>query len=378
MTSRASWSNWAGNQRCAPQRIERPRRETDLQRVVREAAEAGERVKAVGSGHSFTGIALTDGLLVTLDDYSAVLAADREQRTVTVQAGIRLSKLNAELDARGLALPNLGDVTYQSIAGAIATATHGTGAKLGGIATQVVGLRLISGDGSIIECSPSREPEVFHAARVGLGALGIVSTVTLQCVPAFSLRAVEQPMPVDELLDALDEHVEGNDHFEFFWVPHTRWALTKRNNRTDDPPAPRTRWQEFRDEILLSNVAFGLMCRVGRLQPSLIPRLATAVPSARRVEYTDKSYRVFASPRGPHSWPIQSRTRSESPQTGRMPPVSRAAARPMNGTCCTDGQRSKCRRRRASRRSGTSTARNCRLRNTAARARQRCLPRSCR
>ena len=291
------WKNWAGNQQCAPQRIERPAAEADLTRLVREAAAAGERVKVVGAGHSFTGIALTDGRLVKLDRYGAVLSTDAEAGTVTVQAGIPLSKLNQELDARGLAMPNLGDIAYQSIAGAIATATHGTGAKLGGIATQVRALRLITADGSAIDCSSEVEPELFHAARVGLGALGIVSTVTLQCVPAFNLHAVEQPMLVDELLEGLDEHVDGNDHFEFFWVPHTRWALTKRNNRTDAELAPRSRWQEFRDDILLSNVAFGALCRIGRLRPSLIPRLSAAIPSTGRLEYIDKSYRVFASPR---------------------------------------------------------------------------------
>jgi L-gulonolactone oxidase len=154
-----------------------------------------------------------------------------------------------------------------------------------------------SADGSGIECSETREPEVFHAARVGVGALGIVSEVTLQCVPAFNLRAVEMPERVDKLLAALDEHVQGNDHFEFFWVPHTGWALTKWNNRTDEPEAPRSRWQEFYNDILMQNVAFGALNRIGRLRPSLIPRLSRMIPSSGRVEYVDRSYRVFASPR---------------------------------------------------------------------------------
>lgn len=294
---RVFWRNWAGNQQCAPRRIDRPASEDAIAGIVQEAAASGERVKAIGAGHSFTGIALTDGRLIRLDKYDAVLSADPVTGAVTVQAGISISRLNQELDARGLALPNLGDIAYQSIAGAIATATHGTGRALGGIAAQVTGMRIVTGDGSVIECSADAEPEVFRAARVGLGALGIVSTVTLQCVPAFHLRAQEQPMPVDDVLQSLDEHVESNDHFEFFWFPHTKWALTKRNNRTDQPPAPRSRWREFRDDILLSNVAFGALNRVGRLRPSLIPRLATAVTSSGESEYIDKSYRVFASPR---------------------------------------------------------------------------------
>ncbi len=295
--SPAAWRNWARNQLCSPLRIHTPSSEEELVRIVQAATTDGERVKVVGSGHSFTGIALTDGRLVRPDRYNRVLSEDRANGTVTVQAGITLDRLNEELDARGLALENLGDIAYQTIAGAISTATHGTGRRLGGIATQVAGMRVIAADGTVIECSEDVEPEVFRAARVGLGALGIVSTVTLRCVPAFNLYAIEMPMRVDEVLEALDEHVNRNDHFEFFWVPGTGWALTKRNRRTDEPTAPRGRWKEFRDDILLSNVAFGIVCRVGRLRPSLIPRVAKAMPNTGRTEYTEKSYRVFASPR---------------------------------------------------------------------------------
>ena len=194
-------------------------------------------------------------------------------------------------------MENMGDIAYQSIAGAISTATHGTGARFGGIATQVAGMRIIAGDGSIIDCSPERDPEVFHTARVGLGALGVISEVTLRAVAAFNLRAVESPVRVDDLLASLDEHVADNDHFEFFWVPHTGWALTKWNARTDDPERPRPRWQAFKDDYLMSNVAFGALNRAGRLWPSLVPRLSRMIPSSGRVEYVDRGYRVFASPR---------------------------------------------------------------------------------
>jgi L-gulonolactone oxidase len=292
-----TWRNWARNQACRPARIDHPSSEDELARIVRDAAAAGERVKVVGAGHSFTGIALTDGRLVQLDRHQQVLACDAETGRVTVQSGIPISKLSEALYERGLAMPNLGDIAYQSIAGAVSTATHGTGVKLAGLAGAVIAMRLIAGDGSIVECSAEHEPEVFHAARVGLGALGILSSVTLQCVPAFNLRAVEAPARVDELLATLDEHVHGNDHFEFFWVPHTGWALTKWNNRTDEPERPRRRWQAFRDDILLSNTAFGALCRIGRLRPSLIPRLSRMIPSSGRVEYVERSHRVFASPR---------------------------------------------------------------------------------
>jgi L-gulonolactone oxidase len=295
--TRLQWTNWAGNQTCSPVAIDYPETEEELAEIVREAAAAGQRVKVPGTGHSFTGIALTDGRLVSMDRYQRVLSADPISGLVTVQAGIKLHRLNAALDRRGLAMRNLGDIDRQSIAGAVSTSTHGTARDLGGIATDIAGLRLVAGDGSVIDCSAEVEPELFKAARVGLGALGVISTVTLQTVPAFTLNAVEAPMNVDELLEGLDQHVADNDHFEFFWVPGTRWAIAKFNNRRGEPAVGRGRWRQFRDDILFSNVAFGLMCRIGRLRPALIPRVAKALPAAGATRYTDVSHRVFCSPR---------------------------------------------------------------------------------
>src|SRR2546423_8408789 len=155
------WHNWGGNQRCAPVAVEHPSTEDDLVRVVKQAGAEGRTVKVVGAGHSFTDIACTDGVQVVLDRYRRVLSVDPDTQRVTVQSGIPIEDLNLELAQRSLALPNLGDIAYQSIAGAVATATHGTGIKLGGIATQIVGLELIASDGSVVRCSESEEPEVF-------------------------------------------------------------------------------------------------------------------------------------------------------------------------------------------------------------------------
>ena len=299
--NRPRWRNWAGNQECAPTDLEYPRDEHDLAQVVKRAAAAGERVKVAGSGHSFTDIACTDGRMVSLERYGDVLHVDTAARTATVQAGITIGQLNEALWDRGLALPNLGDISYQSISGAISTATHGCGIRFGGLATQVVGMELVLADGSVLRCSADQEPEVFACARVGLGALGVVSTLTLQCEPAFNLHALEQPMTLGEVLGSLDEHIEGNDHFEFFWQPHTDRTMTKRNNRVDEPPSNRGRWKEFRDKVLLENVAFGALCRVGRMRPSLIPRLNETIASGfGKVWRVDRSYRVFTSMRLVH------------------------------------------------------------------------------
>jgi FAD-linked oxidoreductase len=305
MKGRTTWTNWAGNQSCAPAAIRRPTTEDELVAIVTEAAAAGTRVKCVGAGHSFTPIACTDGILVDLSGYARVLAHDPAARTVTVEAGISLSTLCDELDRRGLALENMGDIAYQSIAGATSTATHGTGWHFGNISSRIVGMRLIAGDGSVVTCTAEHNPEVLDAARVGVGALGIVSTVTLEAVPAFRLHAIEEPMRVDEVLADFDGFMSSADHVEFYWVPHTGWALTKRNRRTAEPAQPRSRVKEVVDDLLLPNVAFGALCRIGRRKPDWIPRMAKVLPSTGRVEYTDRSDRVFTSPRRVHFYEME-------------------------------------------------------------------------
>jgi L-gulono-1,4-lactone dehydrogenase len=294
---RLRWTNWAGNQRCAPSEVVRPSSTDELVGAVRQASEQELPIKVVGTGHSFTDIACTDGVQISLDRYDRVLSVDESAGTATVQGGIRIRQLNEELAARGLALENLGDISYQTLAGAAATSTHGTGGRFGGLATQIVGLEHVGADGTVTTCSAQENPDVLEVARVGLGALGIVSTLTVRCVPSFRLHAVEEPMRFDELLERFDELVDENDHFEAYWVPHTGWTLTKANNRTDEAPTPRRRVREVRDRIIMENVAFGAVCRVGRSRPSLIPWLARALPSSGRREFVERSDRVFTTAR---------------------------------------------------------------------------------
>ena len=292
------WQNWSGTERCEPTRILTPRSSDELADEVRRITEREGRAKAVGAGHSFTAVAATNDVQVRLDHLASVLAVDRRQ--VTVGAGITIAALNRELGARGLALPNLGDIAYQTLAGATATATHGTGVRKHGIASQIAGFELVTAAGDVLDVTPAAHPEVFHCGRVGLGALGIVTAVTLECVDAFRLHAVEEPMTVDEIESRIDELVHGNDHFEFFYVPHTASALTKRNNVTDEPPRGRGRVRELTTSYLVENAAFGAACRIGRRWPDAVPRLAKLVASGSRSEYVHDSGDVFASPRLVH------------------------------------------------------------------------------
>jgi FAD-linked oxidoreductase len=254
-------------------------------------------VKAIGSGHSFTSIGLTDGVLMHLDRFDRLLAVDETTSQVTVEAGLPIHKLNTLLAERGLGLTNMGDIDVQTVSGAISTGTHGTGRSSGAISAQVVGLQLVLADGSVVDCSRTARPELFEMARVGLGALGIVSAVTFQAEPAFALQAVEKPMPLDEVLEGFEQIVAANEHFEFYWFPHTRLALTKSNNRTTElkPLSKRRAWI---DDELLSNGLFSLTCRLGSATPKLIPginKIAARALTART--YSDLAPHVFTSPR---------------------------------------------------------------------------------
>jgi L-gulonolactone oxidase len=208
--------------------------------------------------------------------------------------------LNETLWDLGLSMTNLGDIDVQTISGAISTGTHGTGLKFGGIATQVRALDLVLADGSPLHCSADENPEVFAAARVGLGALGVIATVTLQCEPAYALAAAEAPASLDEVLAELDENLVGNDHFEFYWFPHTRRVLTKRNNRVlpGTELRPVGRFRHWFDDDLLSNRVFDRVNRITTRRPALIPRanaIAARLLSPR--DFVDRSHRVFASVR---------------------------------------------------------------------------------
>jgi FAD-linked oxidoreductase len=298
MGGSAQWCNWVGDQRCRPAAIERPGSIAEIAAAVERAGAHDQRVRVAGAGHSFSDIALTDGRLLKLDRMNRVLDVDRATGLVRVQGGITIHALSARLAAHGLALENLGDIDVQSVAGAISTATHGTGARLRNISSQVAALTLVLADGSTLECSEDGDPELLRVARVGLGALGVVAEVTLRCVPAFTLRGVDAPAPLEETLARFDELAAANDHFEFFVFPHVHTALTRANNRTEEAPRPRGPISAYANDVLLTNRTFDLFCRLGRRLPAQIPRINRIVTrlsaASRRV---DRSDRIFASPR---------------------------------------------------------------------------------
>ena len=292
------WRNWTGDQRCMPETVERPRTRDELADAVRRAGERGLSIHAAGSGHSFTEAALTDGAMIRIEALNRILDADRESGRVRVEAGITLRDLSRALWDLGLALENLGDIDRQTLAGAISTATHGTGARFRNLSAQVEALELVLADGSVIEVSEKDHHDAYLAARVGLGALGVIYSVTLRAVPAFVMRRVDSPRPLNEVLAAIDELAERNEHFEFYVWPYTDTALVIERNRFDGPPQPRGRASAYLNEIVIENYAMDVLSRIGRRFPSTIPRMVGfASRQFSRTEMTDRSYRIFASER---------------------------------------------------------------------------------
>ena len=296
----ATWRNWARTEAVRPVRVERPASAGAVQRAVTSAAASGLRVKPVGSGHSFTGIAVAPDVQLDLTDLSGVIDADVATGRVTLAAGTRLHQLPALLAPYGLALPNMGDVDKQTIAGATSTGTHGTGLEFGGLATQIVAARLVTGTGELLTVSETERPELLPAVRLGLGALGVLVDVTLQLVPRFVLRAVERQEPFGLVLEEWMDRVREHDHFEFYWFPHTDTALTKTNTRLpgDAPRKPLGRVSRWVDDELLANGAYRAMCLHGHVQPSATPILARLVDRfTGDRDFSDFSPKVFTTNR---------------------------------------------------------------------------------
>ena len=294
----SEWRNWAGDQRCNPAAIEMPATREQLAEVIEAAAARGHKVRASASGHSFSDVALTDGVMIRFDRLNRLLCADTATGRVKFEAGIGLGELNRRLDDLGLAIENLGDIDRQTLAGSISTGTHGTGAGFQSLSAQVEAVDLVLADGSSREISAADDPAALEAARLGLGALGMIYAVTLRTVPAFTLSRIDSPKPLAETLARLDELNEINDHFEFYVFPHTETALCRETRRSEEPPRPKPAALVYAQEVVLENWIGGAFALAGRWLPAQAPRLARlASRGTGRSTKVDRSFRVFASER---------------------------------------------------------------------------------
>lgn len=299
-TTSGMWRNWARTVEARPARVEIPADQDAVAAVLTAAAREGRSVKPVGSGHSFTPVAATDGVQVRLDKFRGVrsLVVDPEtgRARATVGAGTPLHVLNAELGRRGFGLTNMGDIAVQTVSGAVGTGTHGTGRNSAALATQVCALQIVLPNGSIVDASADHEPELFESARLGLGALGIVTELTFDVEPAFNLHAVVEAARLDDVLDRFHDLAATEDHVEFHWLPFTDTVQLKRNNRTAEPPRPLGRFRAWWEGEVIENVAIDLIQRMTRAAPRITPtvNLAAARLVSRR-DYCDAAPSVFTS-----------------------------------------------------------------------------------
>ncbi|MEZ5559018.1 MAG: D-arabinono-1,4-lactone oxidase [Pseudomonadales bacterium] len=233
----ATWSNWSGRQQARPQALHFVRSEADLVALVRAAAASDTPVRAAGAGHSHAPLVPTDGLIVDLSGLAGVVAVDQARQRARVWAGTPIHALGRPLHDVGLGLSNQGDIDRQAIAGACATGTHGTGRTLRNLSAAVTGVSIVLASGELLRCSADERAELFQAARLHLGALGVVTQLELQLRTAYRLQEHGWSEPFEALGERISEYVGSARHFEFFWYPHTDTAVAKTIDETDAPPS---------------------------------------------------------------------------------------------------------------------------------------------
>ncbi len=256
----AQWRNWSGSVEAHPSAIARPRTEAELARLVIEA----QAVRVVGAGHSFMPLCATDGLLLNLSELEGELVIAPDRRTANAPGGWSLARLTEALWAQGLSLANQGDVNPQSVAGAVSTGTHGTGKALGSLAAMARGFRIVTAAGEALDCDATTRPELYQAARLSLGLLGVVTRVTMEVMPAYHLEETVERRPLAQVMDCFEDWAAERRHVEFFVFPYADEVILK----TLRPVAPEGEFHPSQD---IGETAFRLACETGARLPATIP-----------------------------------------------------------------------------------------------------------
>jgi FAD-linked oxidoreductase len=285
--------NWSRCYHWKPEQIAYPSTEAEIQALVQRAREEHKKIRIIGSGHSFNPLWVTDHILISLDQYQGLVAVDKEKKQATVKAGTKLFRLGDLLFEQGLAMENMGDIDVQSIAGTISTGTHGTGMAFGTISTQIRKLRFVNGKGAIVTCSETENKDLFKAAQVSLGALGIITEITLQCVPAYRLALVNKPEPLHDVLATFHERNANNRNFEFYYFPHSENVFTKTSNLATEE-ADKVTWFNYFTEYIVENYAFKILCEAAYMFPSLnkgVSKLtASLITPSQKISHSHKVY----------------------------------------------------------------------------------------
>ncbi|MEM1325968.1 MAG: D-arabinono-1,4-lactone oxidase [Bacteroidota bacterium] len=291
--------NWAGNIRWQPTEVAYPTTEAAVQQLVFRAANDGKRIRVIGTGHSFSPVCPSEDILVSLDRFQGLVQVDQNTCQATVKAGTKLRLLGELLFQQGMAMENLGDIDVQSIAGTISTGTHGTGTAFGTISTQVIALKFVNGKGEIISCSATNQPDLFKAAQVSLGALGIITEVTLQCVPLYKLRIDNQKEQLTDLFTNLEERLSTHRNFEFYWFPYTQFAATKTTDIVEKTEVDQVNFFNYWTEYVLENLTFKLLCEYANWLPSQTKSITRLIEKAlpKSVTKIAHSHKVYATQR---------------------------------------------------------------------------------
>jgi FAD-linked oxidoreductase len=284
----AHWRNWSGSVEAQPRLIARPRTEAELSRLVLEA----DAVRVVGAGHSFMPLCATEGLLLNLADLEGELVVAPDRQTVDAPAGWSLARLTEALWAEGLSLANQGDVNPQSVAGAVSTGTHGTGKDLGSLAAMARGFRLITAWGEAVDCDAQTRPELYQAARLSLGLLGVVVRITMAVVPAFHLEEVIERRSLAEVMERFEDWAAERRHVEFFAFPYADDVIVK-TLRLVEPEG------EYRPVTDNTEQIFRLACETGARLPASIPggQKLMMKASGKTTRRVGPAWRIFPSDR---------------------------------------------------------------------------------
>jgi len=290
-------SNWSGYHQWKPKHVNQPASAEAIQQIVKKAIEQNNKIRTTGSAHSFVPLSSTDDTYINLDNFQGIVSIDAEQQQVTVKAGTKLNLLGDLLYAINLAQENLGDIDQQSIAGSISTGTHGTGTNYGNLSTQVKQIKFINGLGEEQTCSETEQPNLFKAMQVSLGSMGVITELTLQCIPAYNLELVKKKENLEDVLNNLDEYNNANRNFEFYWLPYTNTTQTKYTNLSNKA-SDKNNFGTWLNDVFLENHVFKVVCDIAKAVPSLnkgVSQLSAALIGANKKIH--KSHKVYATPR---------------------------------------------------------------------------------
>mmetsp|Transcript_28107 Transcript_28107/g.55040 ORF Transcript_28107/g.55040 Transcript_28107/m.55040 type:complete len:554 (-) Transcript_28107:64-1725(-) len=290
------WTNWHNIVKVSPANFDFPTSKEEIIALLKEAREMGQKVKVVGTGCSPNSMAVCKDRMISTEQYKQILNIDKEKKTVTVQAGVTLAQLNEELPKHGLGLSVLTSISDQAIGGALACAIHGTGVGFSCLPGFVESLEIILADGTPVRCSERENPDLFQAARCHIGALGVISEVTLKCEDMFKLRARQKPVPLEEVLNNLDSKVGSSEHWRFWWFPHTDMCVEWGANRVPLEMEDKCEGDWIADQFLWFNYALETALFVTKFFPPLIKLLNKAcqtVAFTTRADTVNRSDRVF-------------------------------------------------------------------------------------